>query len=801
MAMKDFDIKQFLLEKGERVGLYAAGGVALLMILLSLFYPGKGLFSASPKATADDINKVALQKKTLVQTAKPDAAQEKELVWVDPQLKKQATNVPQDPDAFRLPGEVFAARDPQSNKRRKPSIYAPEEFLAAVAHSQVNSYLMLTERDGTLTFGVRVVSNKTTKPGTKPFDPLQGLKGMYGPGSGGKGMPMGPPGGFPGMPGGYDPRRVMGGGPTGPGEKPGAFGDDTKKEIRWVKQDELDKIAKEDYARELRPVRVAIVAGSFPYKAQVEEFKKALRLDSPYRVLQESVTGKDKKGNDIVQPAFRFVGFNVRRRAYGPDGKLIPAKESDPAGWQALDIESPASPYRAIAANVLREFAPEAPRVQPLAAPGLVMPRPVQVLNKPYPEIEEQLPGIKKTLEALEGAEKGKAPAVVSNPLKDAESFDPFGGAPAAAPTGPDGGPVVGPGGSGFFVPPKGYPGDGRTGPGPAEAAGVNQEWAPPDYCLMRFLDVTVEPGHTYEYQVRVRMANPNYNKPESEVAYKQLTKEPELLSDWVDVKGPDGKLLRVSVPEELFYYAVDEEALTKEKLAAEKGPKKPARDKDKEYKGMNAGVKPKAGQAVVQAHRWVDFYDQIRAEKTTDTFLVGDWVIAERMFVWRGEYLGQKTPVHLPRWSKEQNTFILAGRPPRSGSDKRPVEEVSFDTTPTRAPLLVDFEGGAVTYHRPGAAPPKTEDGNPVEGGKATPGAEVKATAATELLLLTPDGKLLARNSATDEADEERDKREKDYTDRVKDADGGSKPAEAGKPGPFDKPGGPGTGDGRNPP
>ena len=39
------------------------------------------------------------------------------------------------------------------------------------------------------------------------------------------------------------------------------------------------------------------------------------------------------------------------------------------------------------------------------------------------------------------------------------------------------------------------------------------QARALPDYCLLRFPDFTVAPGQTYEYRVRVRMANPNYGK------------------------------------------------------------------------------------------------------------------------------------------------------------------------------------------------------------------------------------------------------------------------------------------------
>src|SRR5271157_651962 len=112
MAMKDFDFKQFLLEKGERVGLSAAGGIALLMIVLSLFWPHKGLLSESPKKSAEAIAKVAKEKKdqagtTGPGTAAPSDAEKKNLREVDPQLQKQAGSVAQDPNAFRMLFALF----------------------------------------------------------------------------------------------------------------------------------------------------------------------------------------------------------------------------------------------------------------------------------------------------------------------------------------------------------------------------------------------------------------------------------------------------------------------------------------------------------------------------------------------------------------------------------------------------------------------------------------------------------------------------------------------------------------------
>jgi len=86
-----FQLQAIPPRKGERVGLYAAGGIALLMIVLSLFWPHKGLLSDSPKASAEAITKVAKDKKDQAGTAGPGTlapsdAEKKNLREVDPQL-------------------------------------------------------------------------------------------------------------------------------------------------------------------------------------------------------------------------------------------------------------------------------------------------------------------------------------------------------------------------------------------------------------------------------------------------------------------------------------------------------------------------------------------------------------------------------------------------------------------------------------------------------------------------------------------------------------------------------------------
>ena len=59
------------------------------------------------------------------------------------------------------------------------------------------------------------------------------------------------------------------------------------------------------------------------------------------------------------------------------------------------------------------------------------------------------------------------------------------------------------------------------------------------------------------------------------------------------------------------------------------------------------------------------------------------------------------------------------------------------------------------------------------MEGAKPAPTTEVKTPPGTEVLLLTPDGKLIGRAAGRDEVDQERIKREKEYTERVADTEG----------------------------
>jgi hypothetical protein len=370
-------------------------------------------------------------------------------------------------------------------------------------------------------------------------------------------------------------------------------------------------------AREVAPLRVAVVTASFPYRKQVEAFQEALRLRSV----------DDLRSEPGAFP--RFLGLNVERRETAPTRN----------DWQPLDFTSPKSPLRDVATMTLRECEYESDEWKALQVSGLVMPLPVLARGR-YPECS--LPLLTRTL------------------------ADP-------------------------------------------------KARALPDYCLMRFLDVSVLPGRIYEYRVQVRMANPNHGKT-TRVEKESLAEPKELLGPWARVPGA------VEVGPELLYYAVDMKAL------------------DPKYPGAPA----RRNEVGFQIHRWIGLHELSGIRPLV--FQVADWVVAERVLVSRGEYVGGPQKVKLPVWSPEKGEYVVAGK--RGGGG------VSVDFSPTgdppgRAPLLVDFEGGKLAHKR------------------------VVAAAPVEVLMLSADGKLLARNSQADATDPLRRKRHDDWTKRLDEVTG----------------------------
>jgi hypothetical protein len=796
MAIKDFDAKQFMLEKGERVGLGVALFLMVLLIIVSLFLPSRGFFSGSPKEKAEVLEKNAAAAQSALRSSQPgDDDKPKDPKPFLASIKEFEAVPDQD---YQIAG-LFAPSRLGPSKRRQPEQLKPTEGHADVAMVQVDAIKMKVEGDnimvyllddpeakGARGFGGLPGSGRGGRGGMPGMPP--GMPGMPGSGRGGRsGMP-----GMPGMPGMGGSGRGAGQYMGGSGLPPGMLGGAENKKDFKLKAVPLNKLGEQSnphYARQVLPLRAAIIAASFPYRAQLEEFREKLRLGSVEEVLNEGANTTGPEGSP--QLAFRFLRVDVERAELGPDGKPL---GKDP--WKKVALKEAYTPYLILTA---KEPEPEDPKFEPVLFDGLVMPR-LKLFHDEnpeaggegekkdthnehgYPKVEDRLTRLGKALDEIKGKDtksfKPPAQFTVGNEYdifsrrseegaQGGAGMPGFPGGRGPAMPGTPGGRGPGPGGrsgTGKMPGEGGLPGKPfmPRGPGGTMPGGPpgqeGQDTAPPEYCLVRLVDPTVVPGHVYQYRIRVRMANPNYGRTK-EVAALSYAQRPELdLGDektsWFVV--PD----HVQVPPDLYYYAVDQKEL----------------DGVNNYKGIHREDWLNKDRTALQIHRWLEAFTM--PTDKANPLPVGEWVVAERVIAHRGEYVGFDQRIEFPYWRTTQEQFVLATEP--KATRRAPGVPVSFrpDWPDGRDTLLVDFEGGSLDYKRVAS---RDEDGKPNY-------RPIRDSVATEMLLLTPDGKLLAHEGAADAKDEQRTKRLKEVKDRLKEVKspgaGGGKPGEPGKPG-----------------
>jgi hypothetical protein len=214
-----------------------------------------------------------------------------------------------------------------------------------------------------------------------------------------------------------------------------------------------------------------------------------------------------------------------------------------------------------------------------------------------------------------------------------------------------------------------------------------------PENCLVRFLDVTVQPGYTYEYRVRIKMANPNYNQPKL-VAYPSLAKDKELLGEWVSLPP-------VNVPNDVYWYVLDDKPSDK---------------------------------VTVQLHRWLDVLKVNQDRKIA----VADWSIVPKYDAHRGEYIGRTIPVELPTWDRLEEEYQIARDTKTRQKTKIPVDFAVKVEGKQFPALLIDYEGGKGTHASFG-------------------GKQITEDAPVQLLVLSPEGRLVVQSSIDDLTNDER--------------------------------------------
>jgi hypothetical protein len=245
-----------------------------------------------------------------------------------------------------------------------------------------------------------------------------------------------------------------------------------------------------------------------------------------------------------------------------------------------------------------------------------------------------------------------------------------------------------------------------KKGPGAADpnAAPAFRSWDRD--AVVRFIDVDVEPGKTYQYAIRVRLKNPNYNK-QNLVAFAALALPDELPpSDWVYTE-------RITIPRDYHLYAIDQ--------LLEEGKQLPP---------FEAKVKDAT---TFQIHKWTKTPVDTRDQRLG--FPIGDWAIAERVLVHKGNEIGRDALVNVPYWVKEEDMFKLKKNPGNAKPGlKIDMEPPIFDNAAGNGivgdagfPVLIDFTGGK---------------------RKVAPNSNVDEEVAVDALIVGVDGKLRVLNS-----------------------------------------------------
>lgn len=728
------DFKGFFLKHGEQVALWSAVAIMSLMLFVGLML--NGFRAGSAQKTADGLRAMAKGVRDELSQAdpKPDTGNLPEAV-------ARAADIRQlDAGPLALVSPFFDAASPEDLKWRQPQILAPDEFDAHVVRVQVPSFLFSSD--------MQMIYIRKPKDTKVQFDTagLKGFQARYGKHETGsqsvreqyialmKSRRAAALGGVPPSPSSMDRLRLD-------------IRQDTTPQFELIPFD-IDKVGSVgEPAHYVRPYVMAIISGSFPYKKQMDNFRKALHYSTVDEMLNDRV--KD--------PAVEFTGINVERRTLSLDGQ-------EQRGWEAIDIATPYKQMHYMAVgkqpedpewvkyglivtripakklvNTLPRSATLAAATLPgqAAAPGAAD----TAKEDSYPE-----PKLPELAAALETAKKKGLEAVAAGPaIKprfDLGTYDPDREDNALTPSGAAAG-----GQPGTATAPAAGPQDeetegGRRGSsrGSAQTSGgarTAHEVQLPDHCLFRFLDLTVKAGHLYEYRVQIKMANPNYRKPQLAVSEK-LTSGRELTGDWVEVdaKAPDGKAmpLRIRIPDDSQFYAVD--------------------DKPDEVTRQISVVSPWDNvsstnqRTPVQIHRWVASA-LINPNEPTTSIDLGEWSVVQRTLVYRGDFIGGVRDTVIPWFDPKAKDFVLVDQKgsrsrPGSISGKRGLP-IDFNTHC----VLIDFEGGSrQTYS---------------DGGKT-----MTYDTPVQLLVLNPEGKLVVRDEEKDTLNQERIDRVEAWRKRI---------------------------------
>lgn len=482
-----------------------------------------------------------------------------------------------------------------------------------------------------------------------------------GPGAGG-GAGLGPGAGFGLGPGGGAP-NPGGGLPGLPGS---AAGVDEIWNGQFVPTDQLKPEPEHILAENIYPARGALVYGSFPHKAQMEEIARQIKVDvsqlpSYYKTIEIQrreivLKGTRLPDGTVVQEDMVFIpeDRSLRPLSQVPQDPVT-EEETAAAGWYLLDNRALGRLLNLAVEKLVEED--NAKKSLELLSRGLIMPLP-KPLRGSYPDVISKLPDLQNTLKMIEEEYKGKIPPPPRDPrLRGGDAFDPFSGEGESE-----------------------SEGEQKSGQDSSETK--PSETALPANVMVRFLDLQFEgmspANRTFEYRVRVVLSNPNYG--EVNVSVPEYAKDKEL-------RGPWSPPCRVTFPNETLLFADERQRDPKDtsKLDLAHSDRVPVQV----IKWL--GVIPRLGQSGLEER-------------------LGEWWV-DRVLVSRGEYVGVgRIPNEPPPKDKSAAAKLLEGirmvvwaatapDPETRRMGRETIQTVKTDALYTTT-AVVDFEGGRWTKH-----------------------------------------------------------------------------------------------------
>ena len=264
----------------------------------------------------------------------------------------------------------------------------------------------------------------------------------------------------------------------------------------------------------------------------------------------------------------------------------------------------------------------------------------------------------------------------------------------------------------------------------------------PSSKALIRFVDADMDPGATYQYRVRARFANPNFEQPAGVVAHSGLAAMKQLVSSaWTETQT-------IYVPPDDARFFITHQDRNAGLVTKAQGPK-----------AIDRQPNTAAGDKVVpfQVQRFADSFSFSLGKDAGKTFYVGDWMIAERLFVARGEPIGRECDVEAVVWDKWQSQWNVNGLPAKFDkkdqySKKLQPVAVNYDFRVKPEVVLLDFTGGARVYINPRT---KFESQQPEDS-------------AVQALLLMPDMTMRLHNGQDDALAPERQEAFDAWRDRL---------------------------------